>query len=306
MLQRWLWGQAHQQLQLKAKMEMHLDDPYFTNIFYGLRMFKRRFRLSLLTMRPVVEDIKQFLPATFELVLGAALLELVFGILLGVLSVAFNGKWQDIVFRLGAYLGIVTPSFVFAVLFILLFGYLWPVLPVIGRTSGTNLSRITGLVTVDSLITGNWGLFWNGIKHLIVPATALSMNGMALLARIMRTSMLDNLKKEYVSMEIAQGLDRKLILFKYVLKPSLIPCVSIMALHFSNLFTNAFLVELAFNWPGFSKYAVQVMLTKDLNAISAVVCVLGLIFIIVNIFDIIVSYLDPRIRLNVGRRDTNG
>lgn len=283
--------------------QMHLDEPIYSQYIWWLgNILKGDFGISLMTSRPVLKDIQEFLPATFELVIFAAGLQILFGILLGVLSSMYDGKLGDYVFRLFAYLGIVTPSFVFAVVFMLLFGYLWPVLPVIGRLSESiTVSNANGFVTWRSFFSGEFEVWWDSVQHLLAPAIALSLSGMAQLARITRSSLVNVLSNEYISMEKAQGISFKKIFFKYALRPALIPGVSVMAMQFASLFSNAFLIELIFNWPGFSRYAVQGMLFKDLNVISAVVCVLGAIFIFANILcDIIVSLLDPRVRLTVG------
>lgn len=285
------------------RQELRLDKslPYQ----YGswlTSVLKGDFGLSLMTMRSVTEDIKVFLPATLELVLVAALIELVFGILLGVLSTSYQGTWVDYLLRITAYLGVVTPSFVFAILFMLLFGFLYPILPVIGRTTlDLHVPPITGMVIVDSLLRGDFVTMWDAFTHMILPATALAMNGMSQLARITRSAMVDNLGKDYITMETAQGISRKRIFFQYLLRPSVIPAISVMALQVGSLFGNAFLVESIFNWPGLSRYGVQAMLFKDLNAVSAVVCIIGCVFIIANIIvDILVAVIDPRIRLRAG------
>ncbi|MCL4423999.1 MAG: ABC transporter permease [Firmicutes bacterium] len=289
----------------KLKAEMNLDKPLQVQYVYWLKgALRGDFGTSLVTRRPVVEDVKEFLPATVELVIFAGLIQSLFGILLGILAAMYSNTWVDGLIRLLAYLGVVTPAFVFAVLFLLLFGYSWQVLPTAGRLSNGIAAPplITGMVTVDSLITGHLTAFWDSLKHLLLPGLALAMGGLSQEARITRSAMSDNLNKDYIALETSQGIPRRVIISKYLLKPSLIPTVSIMGLDFASLFGNAFLVELIFNWPGFSRYGITTMLRKDLNAISAVILVLGLVFIVVNMAtDIIVSYLDPRIRLGAGK-----
>lgn len=289
----------------RLRAEMHLDKPLHTQYAFWLQGAVRGdFGSSLVTKRPVVQDIRQFLPATLELVLFAGLIQSLFGVVLGVLAAMYSKTWIDNAVRLLAYLGVVTPAFVFAILFMLLFGYVWQILPATGRLSpGVAMPPlITGMVTVDSLITGNLTALWDALKHLILPALALAMGGMGQEARITRSAMTDNLNKDYIALETSQGIPRQAIIGKYLLKPSLIPTVSIMGLDFASLFANAFLVELIFNWAGFSRYGITAILRKDLNAIAAVVLILGVVFIAVNIIaDLIVSYLDPRIRLGAAK-----
>jgi peptide/nickel transport system permease protein len=125
---------------------------------------------------------------------------------------------------------------------------------------------------------------------------------MAQEARITRSTISDNLGKDYIASAKGFGVPGRLVVLKYLLKPSLIPTISILGLDFASLLANAFLVELIFNWPGFSRYGISAMLNKDLNAVTAVVMILGIIFIIVNILvDLLVAWLDPRIRLGEER-----
>jgi len=117
-------------------------------------------------------------------------------------------------------------------------------------------------------------------------------------ARITRTTLAGNLGKDYVAAERSSGLSERTIMFKYLLKPSLIPTISIYGLDFAAIIGNAFVVELIFNWPGLSRYGMNAMLQKDLNAMVAVVMVYGILFVVVNIIvDLTVGFLDPRIRL---------
>lgn len=285
------------------RIELKLDQPIIYQYFHWIAsVLKGDFGLSLMTMRSVTDDIKIYLPATLELVIVAAIIQCVFGILLGVLATASQGSYMDYFLRIVAYIGVVTPSFVFAVLFMLLFGYKWPILPVLGRTSvGLGVQPITGMIVVDSILRCDFPVAVDAFVHLLLPATALAMNGMAQLARITRSSMIDNGERDYIVMETAQGLSKREIFFKYLLRPSVIPAVSVLALQIGALFANAFLVESIFNWPGLSRYGVEAMLFKDLNAVSAVICIVGFVFIIANIFvDILVAIIDPRVRLKAG------
>jgi peptide/nickel transport system permease protein len=203
-------------------------------------------------------------------------------------------------------MGVVTPAFVFAILFLLLFGFVLNWLPTLGRLSEgmPKPPTVTGLMTIDTLLAGDFKTFLDAVEHLILPALALAMGSMAQEARLTRATMSDNLSKDYIAAERALGIPERTIMGRFLLKPSLIPTVSIMGLDFAGNLSNAFLVELIFNWPGLSRYGIQAMLRKDLNAISAVILVLGVVFITVNILvDIVVAQLDPRIRLREARSD---
>jgi peptide/nickel transport system permease protein len=302
-----LGARAPQWVVDKLREHMHLNDPIIVQYGYWLRdAIHGDFGLSLVTQRPVTTDIIEFFPASLELVLFAGVLSAVGGIGLGIISARYKDTWIDNVVRLFSYAGIVTPSFVFAIFFVLIFGWILKWLPIIGRVSEQVAMppTITGLVTVDALLAGQFQTFFDAWKHLLLPALALAMGSMAQEARITRSTMADNLSKDYIASARALGVSERDVMNRFLLKPSLIPTVSILGLDIAATFSIAFLVELIFNWPGIARYGMQAMLHKDLNAISAVILVLGAVFIIVNIIvDLIVVWLDPRIRLGGERSE---
>ena len=284
----------------KLEREMHLDKPIYLQYLYWIKeAFQGDLGESLVTRRGVAQDIAEYFPATIELALYAALFMGVVGVFLGAVSGWFANTWVDNVVRVVAYVGVVTPSFVFAIFFVLIFSYWLDVFPTIGRlTAGlTHPPTITGMVTIDALITGNFAVFWDGLRHILLPALSLAMGPLSQEARITRSSMADNSQKDFISAERACGMPERLIMFKYLLKPSLIPTISIYGLDFAALLGNAFLIELIFNWPGLSRYGMTAILQKDLNAMIATIMVFGVVFITVNILvDLVVDFLDPRIR----------
>jgi len=286
------------------RVKMNLDKPLPVQYYLWLKgAVQLDLGASLLTRRPVIQDIRQYLPATLEIVLLSAVFMALGGILLGILATKYTGKWLDGLIRVLSYLGIVSPSFVWAILFMLLFGYLIPILPTTGRIAQSiaEPQHITGMFTVDYLMRGNFVGFWDAFRHLILPSIALMLGGMAQAARLTRGNMVENTMKDYILAERAYGIPEKRLLHRYLLKPSLIPTITVMAMDIASIFGNAFLVENLFNYPGLSRYGLSAMLNKDINAISGVVMVLGLIFIILNILsDLIVAWLDPRVRLMGG------
>lgn len=302
-----LGARAPQEVVDRLREDMHLNDPIAVQYGYWIRdAVQGDFGISLVTRRNVADDVVEFFPASLELVFFAGLITGVGGIVLGTLSARHKDSWIDNVIRIISYAGVVTPSFVFAILFLLLFGLVLDWLPTIGRISQgiTRPPVITGMLTVDSLITGNFVAFWDVFKHLLMPSLALAMGSLSQEARITRSTMSDNLTKDYIAAERALGIPERKVMGKFLLKPSLIPTVSIFGLDFAANLSNAFLVELIFNWPGLSRYGVNAMLSKDLNAITAVILILGVTFITVNIIvDVIVGALDPRIRLRAARSD---
>jgi len=299
-----LGSRASEEAYESFRQENHLYESYPMQYVYWLRdALNGDLGTSTQTRRPVMNDIRDFLPATLELIFFAVILEILGGILLGALSARYAGGMLDNAVRVTSYLGIATPAFVWAVLFMLVFSFLLHLLPTIGRISDGMMRppNVTGFMIIDSLIAGDLRAAWDIFKHLLMPGTALALAGTAQAARITRSSMLENMNKDYVNSEIASGIPMRRVIMSYVLRPSATPTVSIIALDFAAMLGNAFLVEQIFNYPGISKYGITAILNKDLNAIIGVVMVIGITFLIVNILvDIIASYLDPRIRLQGG------
>ena len=287
--------------------QMHLNDSLPVQYGFWLsNALQGDFGMSLVTRRDVSQDVMEFFPATIELALYALIVMVVLGITLGAISAQNKDKWIDNVVRVISYLGVVTPSFVFAILFVLVFGYALGWFPTIGRLSDgvTPPPTVTGMYTIDALLAGDLATFWDALQHIVLPAMALAMGSMAQQARINRSSMADNLTKDYIGAARALGVPERSITSKFLLKPSLIPTISILGLDFAGTMANAFLVELIFIWPGISRYGINAMLRKDLNAIAAVILSLGIVFIVVNIIvDIVVAQLDPRIRMAAGRSE---
>jgi len=298
---------ASEEVVQALRESMHLDDPVPVQYGYWLRgALRGDFGQSLVTRRDVSEDIRRMFPATLELGLFAGVIMTLGGIALGTLSAHYKDKWVDNVVRVFAYLGVVTPPFVFGVIFLLIFGFWLQWLPATGRLSQNVVAPpvVTGLMLVDTLLAGDPRAFGDAFIHLLMPGTALAMAGLAQGARLTRATMCGNLGKDYVAAELGLGIPERIIWWRFLLKPSLIPTVSIVGLSFAATMGNAFLLELIFQWPGMSRYGVNAMLNKDLNAISAVVLMLGLVFVVVNIcVDLAVGALDPRIRLIAQRSE---
>jgi len=296
-----LGARAPKDVVLKWRQWMHLDDPLYIQYYYWMRnAVHGDLGMSLYTRRNVAIDIKTFLPATMELILFSGTLSAIFGLLLGAISARYKNSLIDNAVRVEAYFAVATPQFAVAIFSLLLFGYVLQVLPTMGRLSEhiPPPPTVTGMMTVDSLIRLDFRAFFDALKHLIMPGIALALGPAAQEARVTRSSMLDNVEKDYVTAERCQGIPERVINLKYLLKPSVIATVSIIGLQFAGTLGSAFIVEVIFGWPGLSSYGTDAMLNKDLNAISGVTLVIGVAFITMNlIVDVIVAYLDPRIRL---------
>jgi len=281
--------------------KLHLDASFITQYGYFLAdLFRGDLGISLYTNRPVITDIAQFLPATLELVVIAGLMMICIGLPLGILSARHRGTWIDHTIRLVTMLGVSAPAFVWAVVLMLLFAYFISIFPIAGRLSDQfTIQPVTGFMLIDTLLAGNIKAFFDAVWHLILPSFALALSGIGQAARLVRSNMVETYGRPYIEMAEAYGFPEKRIARRYAFRPSLIPSLTIIGLDFAAMLGSAFLVEAVYAWPGLSRYGVAVILRKDLNAIVGTVLVISAMFLIVNIVvDLLVSVINPRIRLS--------
>ena len=285
----------------QLRKEMYLDESLPQQYkHWASGAIKGDFGKSINTKRPVSEDVKEFLPATIELILCSGFILAVVSIILGLLAAKHKDTWVDGTIRFVAYIGIAIPSFVLAIILLLVFGLILQAIPVLGRLSPHIIPppMVTGLLLIDSIIAGDLAVFIDALQHLLLPSIALALGGLMQEARLLRSSLSENMDKEYILVAKGYGTPSNLIMKKYLFRPSFIPVVSVMGLDLASLMGNALLVEKIYNWPGISRYGLNAMLSKDLNSISAFILIIGLIFLVVNIIvDLIIAALDPRIRL---------
>ena len=290
---------AEQVTQLREKL--HLNDNFFAQYGYFLSdLAHGDLGISLYTNRPVSQDIAEFLPATLELVFISGLIMVLIGLPLGVLSARYRGTWVDHIVRLVTLLGVSAPSFVWAVILMLMFAFFLPLFPIAGRLADTlNIPVVTGFMLIDALLAGDFGAWTNAAWHIVLPAFALALSGIGQAARLTRSNMIETYDKPYIEMAQSYGFPEKRIASRYAFRPSLIPSLTIIGLDFAAMLGNAFLVESVFGWPGLSRYGVAVILRKDLNAIVGTVLVISAMFLIVNVVvDLLIVVINPRIRLS--------
>ncbi|NLD46569.1 MAG: ABC transporter permease [Clostridiaceae bacterium] len=296
-----LGDNASQESVDKLREDMHLNEPIYTQYYYWIRgVLTGNFGFSLTTNRSVSDDVREFLPATLEIVIVAGVIQTSMAFVVGLLAARNRDNAVDGAIRMMSYIGVSVPSFVWAIFFLLFFGFTWQVLPVINRLSTGTLppNRITGMYIIDFLLMGNFGGAWDAFQHVFLPGLSLSIAHIFSEGRVLRSSLIDNMSKEYISVATAYGTPKNKLFYKYMLKPSAISMVTMAGLDFATTLGNAFLVETIFNWPGLSRYGLTVMMNKDLNAISIVIIIIGLLFMISNIVvDVIIAALDPRVRL---------
>jgi ABC-type dipeptide/oligopeptide/nickel transport system permease component len=259
---------------------------------------------SLLTSRPVMDDIRGALPATFELVLVTIILQIFISIPLGVMAAIYRNTWIDNLLRVISLVGVVTPGFVLAIILQLVAAHYLGFLPVTGRLDGgiDFEANFTGLLLIDGTLAGRFDVVLDAIRHLFLPAIALSAAGIGQVMRITRTAMIEVSSRDFVEATRAYGIPEKVVTFRYMLRVASVAPLTILGLEFASLIGNAFIVEFVFSWPGIASYGVRTILQKDLNAVIGVVLVSGVFFVVANLtIDIILGLLDPRHRLKAGR-----
>jgi ABC-type dipeptide/oligopeptide/nickel transport system permease component len=282
------------------RAELGFDQPVLLQYAtYMGRAFQGDLGQSLVTNRPVLQDIVAFLPATLELVLVTVIIMLVVAVPLGVLTARHRNSWIDNLGRLFSLIGVTIPAFLFAVGLQLLAGRYLAGWPILGRVDFQLNAPTgpTGLLIIDSIVHGRPDVLADALRHIAFPALALAMSGIGQVTRIMRSAMIENQRRDHVLTLRSFGVPERVVTFRYLLKLSAGAPLTIMGLEFASLIGNAFVVEMIFGWGGFASYGLTAILQKDLNALMAVVLVSGMFFIFANVvIDIIVSLIDPRLR----------
>ncbi len=279
--------------------QLGLDLPLYQQYGrYVLDLVQGDLGTSIRTNRPVLEDLQAFFPATLELALVALFLAIVVGVPLGVLSAVYHNRAIDQIARTLAVTGISTPAFWLGLGAIVLFyGHLgW--LPGGGRLSEglTAPSTITGFYLIDSLLAGNFSLFVDALKHLILPAATLGFVTLGVISRQIRSAMLDQLGEDYIRTARAYGLSKWTVILRHALPNALIPSVTVLGLTLGDLLYGAVLTETVFAWPGMGAYVVKSIQSLDFPAVMGFAILVSFIYVLLNMaIDLLYRVIDPRI-----------
>ncbi len=252
----------------------------------------------------VVQAIAVYFPATFELTTVAIIFAVALGIPLGILSAKRRNEPIDHAARVFALTGVSIPVFWLGIILQFIFYYYLGWLPAgfrFDQNAGyyASIPHPTGFYTIDSLLAGSLPGFLDAIRHLILPGITLSYVSMAIIARIMRSSMLEVLGAEYIKTARAKGLSEKIVVKKHAVRNALIPTTTVIGLSYGGLLGGAVLTETVFNWPGIGQWSVTAALNRDLASVLAFTMLAAIIYVVVNlIVDVTYAYLDPRIRLD--------
>lgn len=245
----------------------------------------------------ISEELSRRFPATMELAICAMLLAIVVGLPVGIFSAARRGSTVDSVSMVGALIGVSMPIFWLGLMEIMLFAVFLQWLPSAGRLShATDVSSITNLIVLDSLLTGNTEALVDALKHLALPTIALATIPMAIIARMTRSSMLEVLREDYVRTAHAKGLREWVVLLRHALKNAFLPVITIIGIQTSSLMAGAVLTETIFSWPGIGKWVYDAILGRDYPIVQSGTLLITIVIVAVNlVVDLSYAFLDPRI-----------
>jgi peptide/nickel transport system permease protein len=253
---------------------------------------------SFSSRRPVLDELRERVPATLELGLAAILVAVPLGILLGAVA-ALARRWPwSIVDHVTSAVALAGISFPVFWLGLLLQIYIFPVQQRLSPLS--ELTPVTGLYLIDATLAGTPGLLQDVLLHLSLPALALSTIPLAVIARMTRSSMLEVMDQDFVRTARAKGLGPVRTAVRHTLRNALVPIVTITGIQLAALLGGAVLTETVFQWPGLGTYIVAAAQRKDLPALQGAVLVVAVVFVAANLaVDLAYAWLDPRIRLGL-------
>jgi ABC-type dipeptide/oligopeptide/nickel transport system permease component len=284
-----------------------LDRPVYVQYFNWLRqIMSGNFGWSTTVSRPVMAAFKFFLPNTVELALCSAPLIILVGIWLGSISAVHRDKPIDHFTRFLAIVGWSLPTFWFGLVLLMVFyGYFRGLFPpeILGYeaqayVNSAEFIRYTKINTIDALLNGNMWVFVDAIRHLVLPVITLTVIQIALVMRIMRSSMLEAMGRGYVLTARAKGAPPRVVIKKHARRNALIPVITVSGWLFAQLMGGVVITETIFNRKGLGWWWAHAATQLDIPAVLMAVLFNGVLFVITNlVVDILYAYIDPRVRL---------
>ncbi|MDK1374820.1 MULTISPECIES: ABC transporter permease [unclassified Sinorhizobium] len=285
----------------RTREAMGLNQPLYHQFFIYVRQaLSGDFGISVLTTNPVMTDIRRVFPATIELATLGTLIGAFIGVPLGVLAAVKRGSIADQIVRVIGLVGYSVPIFWLALLALLVFyaRLQWVAYP--GRIDIVyeyTFSPITGFYLVDALWQGQWDVFRDVFRHIILPASLLGYFSLAYISRMTRSFMLNELQQEYIVAARAKGLSEARIIWGHALRNAAVPLVTVIALSYAGLLEGSVLTETVFAWPGLGLYITNSLQNADMNAVLGGTIIIGSVFIGINLLsDLLYRTLDPRTR----------
>jgi len=295
--ERGVTAERYAELVVKYGFDKPLWEQYL--IYLG-QLLRGDFGNSLVSHRAVISDFLTFFPATLELSVFALLFALIIGIPVGIIAAVKRGSWLDQGLMGTALVGYSMPIFWWGLLLIILFSTTLGWTPVAGRIALSFFFKpITGFMTIDSLIYGNWPAFVSALRHLILPSIVLGTIPLAVIARQTRSAMLEVMGEDYVRTARAKGLNEGRVVSVHALRNALIPVVTTIGLQIGVLMGGAILTETIFSWPGIGRWMVESIFKRDYSVVQSGLLLIAIIVMIINLFvDILYGAINPRIRAN--------
>ncbi len=283
------------------RLELGLDKPiiqqywiYLSNVLQG------EFGKSIMTTRPVLEDLIRYFPATLELASVATLAGIFIGVPMGVVAAVRQGRLTDHVVRIVGLIGYSVPIFWLGMMALLVFYARLDWLPGPGRVEvyyDGIVEPTTGFILLDSAMQKEWEVFRNALSHLVLPAAMLGTYALAYIARMTRSFMLDQLSQEYVITARVKGLSETLVIWRHAFRNVLIQLITIIGLTYASLLEGSVLTETVFAWPGIGQYITNSLFNADMNAVIGGTVVVGICFVGINMMsDALYRVVDPRAR----------
>lgn len=292
---------ASEEIYQAARLEMGLDQPLYVQFAYYLGdVLKGDLGTSLLTARPVAEDIARVFPATLELATIATLFGVILGIPMGVLAAVNQGRWPDQVVRVLGLFGYSMPVFWLGLIGLLVF---YGVLGWVGGPGRLDIfydgmiPQVTGAILIDSLIAGDLEIFANAVSHIVLPAAVLGYYSIAYISRMTRSFMLEQLSQEYITTARVKGISETQVIWRHALGNVMVPLITVIALSYAQLLEGSVLTETVFAWPGLGFYITNALLSADMSAVLGGTVVVGAVFVGLNLLsDLLYRLVDPRAR----------
>jgi len=270
------------------------NTQYF--LFLG-RLLRGDLGRSIHERTPIGGTLKLKFPATVELSFFAMLFATIVGIPAGIISATRRNSIFDNMSMIGSLIGVSMPIFWLGLMLIFFFGVKLGWLPTYGRFPVTeSMETVTGIFTLDSIITGNYRSLGPVLKHLAMPSIALGTIPMAIIARMTRSAMLEVLQQDYIRTAHAKGLRDRVVIIRHALKNAFLPIITIIGLQVGGLLAGAILTETIFSWPGIGKWVYDAILARDYPVVQVAVLVITVVVAMVNLLvDVSYAFLDPRI-----------
>jgi peptide/nickel transport system permease protein len=285
----------------RVRTELGLDRPLYVQFgIYLSNLAHGDLGTSVMTTRPVTEDIARFFPATLELATAAIIMAILIGVPLGVSAAARQGSRFDHVVRVISLAGQSVPVFALGLICLLVFYVKLGIAPGTGQNDvgfEGMVPRVTGMLVIDAALANDWDSFWDALAHLAQPALVLAYFSMGYITRMTRAFMIEALSGEYIITARAKGLSPSRILWKHAFGNMAVRLVTVLALAYASLLEGAVITETVFSWPGIGLYLTVSLLNADMNAVLGATLVIGMVYVVLNLLsDMAYRVLDPRVR----------